>query len=272
MKPNFSTVQDFPGRLIILEGPDGSGKTTQAKKLKKKIEGDGQKAVVVSWKDAPHFRDFFEQNEQKKGIDVVSPEAHLFLQAADMLYQIERKILPNLQKGHTVIMDRALPTIVIRGLTLGHSLSQLENGLLWFTRSIYRELFERATTIFLSVNAKKTLENIQKRAKKDEDAGMGTLLSLHMFNNLRYLPDGEKLTNKAKTRLVEQLQETYVTSYHHYFSHHPAAIVDANQDEKIVFQQIISLLFPVKFSNFTRGSFRRNLMTKKKQTLNIELH
>ncbi len=65
-------------------------------------------------------------------------------------------------------MDRALPTIVIRGLTLGHTLEQLEKGLLWFANSVYRELFERATTIFLSVNAKKTLKNIAKRAS-DED-------------------------------------------------------------------------------------------------------
>ncbi len=77
-----------------------------------------------------------------------------------------------------------------------------------------------------------------------------------MVQNLRYLPDGEKLTKKAKRRLVEKLQETYVTSYHHYFSHHPAVTIDANQDKKIVFQQIVSTLFPVKFSNFVRGSFR----------------
>lgn len=257
MKPNFTPLRDFPGRLIILEWPDGSGKSTQAKKLKKKIEKDGDSAVIVTWKDAPHFRDYFTAHEMKKGVDVASPEAHLFLQVADMLYQIERKVVPHLVKGHTVIMDRALPTIVIRGLSLGHTLEQLEKGLLWFANSLYRELFQRATTIFLSVSPKKTLENIAKRVKKNEDAGEGTLLSLHMVQNLRYLPDGEKLTKKAKRRLVEKLQETYVTSYHHYFSHHPAVTIDANQDKKIVFQQIISTLFPVKFSNFARGAFRR---------------
>lgn len=263
MKPNFSSLRDFPGRLIILEGPDGSGKSTQAKKLKKKIEDDGNTAVIVSWKDAPHFRDYFTQHELKKGVDIATPEAHLLLQVADMLYQIERKVIPHLIKGHTVIMDRALPTIVIRGLTLGHTLQQLENGLLWFANSIYRELFERATTIFLSVSPKKTLENMAKRAENDDEHGEGSMLSQHMVNNLRYMPDGEKLTKKAKRRLVEKLQETYVTSYHHYFAHHPAVTIDANQDKKIVFQQIISTLFPVKFSNFTRGSFRRT--TKKEK-------
>ncbi|MCB9807039.1 hypothetical protein H6768_04085 [Candidatus Peribacteria bacterium] len=183
-----------------------------------------------------------------------------------MLYQIERKVIPHLVRGHTVIMDRALPTIVIRGLTLGFTLEQLETGLLWFANSLYRELFQRATTIFLSVSAKKTIENIARRAKKNEDVGEGTLLSLHMVQNLRYLPDGEKLTKKAKQRLVEKLQDTYVTSYHHYFAHHPAITIDANQDKKIVFQQLVSTLFPVKFSNFTRGSFRQRLSKKEKIT------
>ncbi len=256
MKPNFTSLRDFPGRLIILEGPDGSGKSTQAKKLKKKIENEGNKAVVVAWKDAPHFRDYFAQHELRKGADIATPEAHLLLQVADMLYQIEHKVIPHLLKGHTVIMDRALPTIVIRGLSLGHTLEQLEKWLLWFANSLYRDLFQQATTIFLSVTAKKTLANIAKRAKKNDEDGEGTLLSRHMVQNLRYLPDGERLTKKAKRRLVEQLQDTYVTSYHHYFAHHSAVTIDANQDQKIVFHQIVSTLFPVKFSNFARGSFR----------------
>jgi thymidylate kinase len=256
MKPNFTSLHNFPGRLIILEWPDGSGKSTQARKLKKKIENEGNKAVIVAWKDAPHFRDYFAQHELKKGADVATPEAHLLLQVADMLYQIERKVIPHLIKGHTVIMDRALPTIVIRGLSLGHTLEQLEKWLLWFANSLYQELFQRATTIFLSVNSKKTLDNIAKRAKKEGEEGEWTLLSHHMVQNLRYLPDGERLTKKAKRRLVEQLQDTYVTSYHHYFAHHPSVTIDANQDQKIVFQQIVSTLFPVKFSNFARGSFK----------------
>jgi thymidylate kinase len=257
MKPNFTHLHDFPGKLIIFEWPDGSGKSTQAKRLKKKIQNDGGTAVIVSWKDAPYFRDYFIQHDLKRGVDVISPESHLFLQVADMLSQIERTIIPNLKKGHTVIMDRSLPTVVIRGLTLGFTLDQLENGLLWFTKSIYRELFERATTIFLSVDAGKTMKNMEKRAKKEGDSGEGTLLSLHMIQNFHYLPSGERLTNKVKKRLLQKLQETYVTSYHHYFSHHPAITIDANQDKKDVFKQITSALSPATSSSFTRGSFRQ---------------
>lgn len=244
MKPNYSRISDFPGRLIILEWSDGSGKSTQAKKLKKRLKEDGQIAVIVSWKDAPHFREYFEQHDTKKAGEAASPEAHLFLQVADLLYQIERKVVPNLLKGHTVIMDRSIPTIVIRGLNLGHTIEQLETGLLWFTHTIYRDLFAKATTIFLSVSAKKSLERITKRGKKEgAETGEGTLLSLQMLQNLTYMPDGEKLTKSAKRRLVEKLQETYITSYKHYFTHHKALIIDANQSKKDVSNDIFRALF-----------------------------
>lgn len=134
-------------------------------------------------------------------------------------------------------MDRALPTIVIRGLSLGHTLDQLENGLLWFKNTVYKDLFEKATTVYLEVSAEKTLERIKKRAKKGEE-GEGTLLSFQMINNLKYLPDGEKLTKKAKRRLVEKLQETYITSYGHYFSHHDGIKVDANKSSDEVFEDM----------------------------------
>lgn len=59
-----------------------------------------------------------------------------------------------------------------------------------------------------------------------------------MVQNLRYLPDGEKLTKKTKRDLVAKLQATYVHSYHQYFSHHPAIIIDGNREKKEVFGDI----------------------------------
>ncbi len=225
----------------------------------------GQVAVITAWKDAPFFREYFAEHDTQKPGEGISPEAHLLLQVADFLYQIERKVIPNLLKGHVVIMDRALPTIVIRGLSLGHTLDQLEDGLLWFKNTIYRDLFAKATTVYLDVSAAKTLERIKKRSEKEED-GEGTLLSFQMINNLKYLPDGEKLTKKAKRRLVEKLQETYITSYGHYFSHHTALKIDANQSSELVFDDIWKALYGTLFgrSPKTSGNFQISRLKKTK--------
>lgn len=243
---NFSRISQFPGRLIILEWADGSGKSTQARALKKWLMNRGEIGVIVTWKDAPYFREYFAENEQKKPWENPSPEAHLLLQVADLLYQIERKVIPNLLKWHTVIMDRALPTIVIRGLSIGHTLDQLENGLLWFTKTIYQDLFASATTLYMDVSAPKTLDRLRKRAKLQGESGEGTLLSFQMVNNMKYLPDGEKLTKATKRKIVEKLQQTYITSYGHYFSHHPAVRIDANWDKDAVHAWIIEALFGKK--------------------------
>ena len=90
-----------------------------------------------------------------------------------------------------------------------------------------------------------------------------------MIQNFHYLPNGEKLTKKIKRRLLEKLQETYVTSYHHYFAHHAAITVDANQGSKIVFDQILSALYPVPSPSFTRGTLRRTSAKKREKLVSI---
>lgn len=94
------------------------------------------------------------------------------------------------------------------------------------------------------MSAAKTLERIKKRSKKEAE-GEGTLLSFQMISNLKYLPDGEKLTKKAKRRLVEKLQETYITSYGHYFSHHDGIKIDANKSAEEVCDEIWKKLAPI---------------------------
>lgn len=53
MRPNISNCHALPGTLIIFEGPDGSGKTTEIQALKKLLEKEGRKVTLSSWKSAP---------------------------------------------------------------------------------------------------------------------------------------------------------------------------------------------------------------------------
>lgn len=260
--PNFSRISEFPGRLIIFEWSDGSGKSTQARKVRTWLRNQGEIGVIVNWKDAPYFRDFFVTSDTSTIDEGMTPEAHLFLQVADFLYQIEKKVIPNLLKGHTVIMDRAVPTIIIRWLSIGYSLDQLKNGLLWTKNTIYKDLFEKATTVYFDVNARNTLERIKKRSGKKWESGEGTLLSFQMINNMKYLPDGEKLTKRSKRKLVEKLQETYITSYGHYFSHHPHIHIDANQNKDTVHEQVLREVFGVNNSLLPVTSTSKDTISK----------
>lgn len=168
MRPNISNCHALPGTLITFEGPDGSGKSTQIRMLKKLLEREGKKVTVSSWKNCPILGDFLKENESLKKFDErVLPETNLFLQAADLLYRIEREVIPAMKKGHTVILDRGIQTLIVRGLMLGMSEYQLRSGLLWWRNTIYRELFDNAITIELSITLDESLARLKKRAMKE---------------------------------------------------------------------------------------------------------
>ena len=126
MRPNISNCHALPGTLIIFEGADGSGKTTQIKELKRLLEKDGHTVTVSSWKTAPILGEFMAANESLKKVgERVLPETSLFFQSADLLYRIEREIIPALKQNHIVIMDRGIHTLIVRGLMIGMSDTQL---------------------------------------------------------------------------------------------------------------------------------------------------
>ncbi len=85
--------------LIAIEGIDGAGKTTLAKKLKKWFENRGMKATIVKepgeseWGKMVRERNF-------------SAEEELELFLKDREVNVKEKILPEISKGNVVIMDR----------------------------------------------------------------------------------------------------------------------------------------------------------------------
>jgi dTMP kinase len=168
MRPNISNCHALPGTLLVFEGADGSGKTTQVKALKKMLESQGHTVTVSSWKTAPILGDFLHTNESLKKFDErILPETSLFMQSADLLYRIEREVIPAMKRGHIVILDRGLQTLIVRGLMIGMSEEQLRTGLLWWRNSIYKELFDRAHTMYITVDPETSLARLTKRAYKE---------------------------------------------------------------------------------------------------------
>lgn len=78
----------------------------------------GKKVRVSHWKNAKYFRDFFEEQYKGSRKQMVDPTANLILQAADLIYRLEKKIIPALKKGSLVVMDRGLETIYARGYSI----------------------------------------------------------------------------------------------------------------------------------------------------------
>ena len=125
------------GLLIAFEGPDGSGKTTQRKLLKKWLASRGDEVVSTRWASSPLVRPLL---KVRKKIRTLSSEEYSLLHAVDFRHRVETVILPALWAGQTVLADRYLFTALARDAARGLDLDWLLHAyspLLWPDLVIY---------------------------------------------------------------------------------------------------------------------------------------
>jgi len=128
------------GLLIAFEGPDGSGKTTQRKLMKRWLESTGHNVVSTRWASSPLVKPLL---KARKRIRTLSTEEYSLLHAVDFRHRVETSILPALWKGQTVLADRYLFTALARDAARGLDLDWLLHAyapLLWPDLVIYFSL------------------------------------------------------------------------------------------------------------------------------------
>jgi dTMP kinase len=119
------------GLLIAFEGPDGSGKTTQRKLLKRWLQSRGQPTVSTRWGSSPLVKPLI---RVRKRIRALSPLEYSLLHAIDFRHRIETEVLPALWAGRTVLADRYLFAGLARDAARGMELDWLLHAyspLLW---------------------------------------------------------------------------------------------------------------------------------------------
>ena len=90
--------------LVNLEGIDGCGKSTQSKLLLEKLEGEGEKVIILKEPTKrPHGQKLWDVLHGKRK---ASNEEILELFVLDRKQHVEEKIQPALNDGNVVLMDR----------------------------------------------------------------------------------------------------------------------------------------------------------------------
>lgn len=240
MRPNISNTHSLPGTLLVFDGPDGAGKTTQIHALAKMLRKLGKKVTISEWKSEVIGEFLHENDALKKSDDRVLPETNLFLQTADFLYRIEREVIPALKKNHIVILDRGLHTLLVRGIIMGlDEETQLKQWLFWWRNTIYKELFDNAYTVYVTISLDESLKRLGKRAellKVKKHHTEGTILTLSFINTLVYAPDGKKLTRHDRQLYVKRTQARIIDTYAHVFRdiHVNSTILDGECDMKVM--------------------------------------
>jgi len=121
LKPAVSPVQhygkgNYPGRLFIVEGIDGSGKSTQLSLLHKWLESKGYGVVFSEWNSSPLVKDTTRLGKKKK---LLTPATFSLIHSTDFADRTERSILPLLKAGAVVLCDRYIYTAFARDVARG---------------------------------------------------------------------------------------------------------------------------------------------------------
>src|SRR5213594_690317 len=106
----------FPGRLFIVEGIDGSGKSTQLSLLHKWLESEGYVASFSEWNSSPLVQDVTRRGKKKK---MLTPMTFSLIHATDFADRTEHDIIPPLKAGAVVLADRYIYTAFARDVVRG---------------------------------------------------------------------------------------------------------------------------------------------------------
>src|SRR5271157_5054045 len=106
----------FPGRLIAVEGLDGSGKSTQIYLLKRWLELQGLKVFFSEWNSSTLVKNATSKGKKR---ELLSPTTFSLIHATDFADRYERQLVPFLRAGYIVLCDRYIFTAFARDTVRG---------------------------------------------------------------------------------------------------------------------------------------------------------
>lgn len=111
-----SPSSPYPGKLIAVEGLDGSGKSTQIYLIKRWLELEGYRVFFTQWNSSVLVK---KTTSRGKASQVLTPTTFSLIHATDFADRYDRQILPLLQAGYIVLCDRYIYTAFARDAARG---------------------------------------------------------------------------------------------------------------------------------------------------------
>ena len=119
-----ANLHPYPGKLIVVEGIDGSGKSTQLSLLQKWLESQNFNTFFTEWNSSELVKETTRRGKKTK---VLTPLTFSLLHATDFANRLYHQILPPLKAGMIVLADRYMYTAFARDAVRGMSPGWLRN-------------------------------------------------------------------------------------------------------------------------------------------------
>ena len=208
-------VDKLAGKLIVVEGADGSGRSTQIHLLVDWLESAGHSTVQVGLKRSTLVS---EELDQAQAGNILSHTTLSLFYATDFADQLENIILPALRAGQMVLADRYIYTLMARDIVRGMDEKWLKN--------LYGLAPVPDAVFYLNVAPDELVQRtFAKHATLDYwESGMDLGLSRDFFDSfLKY--------QALMLRTFKRLQRTY--GFNIIDAHRPVETINAELRKKI---------------------------------------
>jgi dTMP kinase len=223
------------GKLVVVEGVDGSGKSTQIHLLEKWLKFEDLPVFMTEWNSSEMVKEITLKGKKKGRL---TPTTFSLLHATDFADRYERNIFPLLRAGYIVLADRYVYTAYTRDIVRGCSSK-------WI-REVYDFAKKPDLTFYFKVPIDTAIERIMTgRSKlKYYEAGMDMNLSNDPYESYRIF----------QSRIIDQYESMVETE--------GFTVIDGTsgieEQQQIVRKRIKDILhLPAPSRHYTRANIRK---------------
>jgi dTMP kinase len=203
--------EKLAGKFIVLDGPDGCGKTTQVKLLDEWLREQGVKTLALRDPGATAIGEKIRQILLNPEHIAMSVQTELLLYMAARAQLWEEKIAPALEEGKCVILDRWISsTCAYQGYAGGFGIDKVIN----VAESCLERVWPNLTVILdadVQTAAKRLDRDLDRMEQKGQEyhkkVQQGFLQLAKHYSNI-VIVDGTEEIEKVHRRVIKALQET----------------------------------------------------------------
>jgi dTMP kinase len=171
----YLQINPLRGSLIVIEGTDGVGRSTQIEQLTRWLEVQGYGVVNTGWTRSPLLAETI--NEAKAGHEL-NVTTFSLLYAADFADRLENQIIPALRAGFIVVADRYMYTAFARNAVMGADPQ--------WTRKLFGFAVVPDLVLYLQIDVKHLVPRVLESKGMDYwESGMHLKLGSDIFESFR---------------------------------------------------------------------------------------